>query len=447
MKKHLWTFLVSLVVAAMVLAACAPAAQPTQVPAAQPTQPPAAQPTQPPAAGKTQVSMWSHSAGNPTEIAVVKQIISDFNASQGKYEVVLEAFPQASYNDSVAAASVAGSLPCILDLDAPTVPNFAWSGYIQPLPITDADLTKMGILSADVGSFQGKIYSLGQFDVALLIYGRKSILDKYKIRIPTLDQPWTKDEFMKALDTLKASGEFQYALDVNPGSTGEWWPYAYSPLLQSAGGDLIDRSTYLTADKVLNGPEALAWGQWFQGLFTNKYANPTPADDQGFLQGHVALWYTGSWSANDVVKKYGSDALFLPSADLGKGPKIGAGSWQWGISKACTSAEGAWQFINYLMQPKQVAAMSVATGLIPTTADAAALTDNYKEGGPYRVFYDMAKKYAVIRPPTPGYLIISSAFEQAGTKIRDGGDVQNALDDAVDKIDRDIKDHNNYGFK
>ncbi len=454
MKKNVRTSLFLLIVIAMIATACAPAAsptqapaQPTQPPAAQPTQPPAAQSTQPLAAGKTQVSMWSHSAGNPKEIAVVQQQIKEYNASQDKYEIVLEAFPQASYNDSVAAASVAGSLPCVLDLDAPTVPNFAWSGYVQPLPVTDAEIEKMGILPADVGRFQDKVYSMGQFDVALLIYGRKSILDKYKIRIPTLDQPWTKDEFMAALDTLKNSGEFEYPVDLNASGTGEWVPYAYSPFLQSFGADLVDRKTYLTAEGVLNGPEALAWGEWFQGMFKNKYANPTPADDQGYLQGRIPLWYTGSWSANDVVKAYGEDALFLPSPDFGKGPKIGAGSWQWGISKTCAAPEGAWQFINYMMQPKQVAAMSVATGLVPTTFDAAALTDTYKEGGPFRVFYDMAKKYAVVRPPTPGYLIVSSAFEQATLAIRDGGNVQNALDDAVDKINRDITDHNNYGFK
>ena len=131
MKKNIWTILVALIVVAMIAAACGTGAQPTQAPAAQPTeasgsqptQAAAAQPTQPPVApGRTQISMWSHSAGNPTEIAVVEQQIKEFNDMQDKYQVVLEAFPQASYNDSVAAASVAGSLPCVLDLDAPTVP-------------------------------------------------------------------------------------------------------------------------------------------------------------------------------------------------------------------------------------------------------------------------------------------------------------------------------------
>jgi multiple sugar transport system substrate-binding protein len=58
----------------------------------------------------------------------------------------------------------------------------------------------------------------------------------------------------------------------------------------------------------------------------------------------------------------------------------------------------------------------------------------------------MAEAFALVRPETPGYLTISSQFEQAGLKIRDGGDVQNALDDAVDAIEQDIQDNSNYGF-
>lgn len=410
---------------------------------AEPTPAPATTPT----GDGIPVTLWSHSAGNPNEIAVVEQMISDYNASQDKFEVVLESFPQASYNDSVAAASIAGSLPCIVDLDAPTVPNFAWAGYIQPLPITEADIAALQVLQNDVGRYNGQIYSLGQFDVALLMYARQSVLEANGIRIPTIDDPWTLEEFNAALDTLKNSGEFDYAFDLNPGYTGEWWSYAFSPMLQSFGGDLINRDGYQVAEGVLNGDAAVAWAEWFQGLFTNGYVNPTPADDQGFLQGKVALWYTGSWSATAVQEAWGDDALFLPPPDFGTGPKMGAGSWQFGVSSTCDAPEGATEFILYTMQPEQVALMSKSTSLIPTTAGGAALTEDYREGGPLRLFYDMAERYAVVRPETPGYLTISSQFEQAGLKIRDGGNVQDALDDAVDAIERDIQDNNGYGFQ
>ena len=40
------------------------------------------------------------------------------------------------------------------------------------------------------------------------------------------------------------------------GWTGEWWPYGYSPFLQSFGGDLINRSDYKSAEGVLHGDPA-----------------------------------------------------------------------------------------------------------------------------------------------------------------------------------------------
>lgn len=458
-RRSLATLAGSLILSALLAACGGAASQPTQAPA--PTEAPAAAapadapaateaptavlPTVAPVSGdRTTLGLWTHSAGNEGEMEVITQMVNDFNASQDQYAVQIEAFPQASYNDSVAAASVAGSLPCIIDLDGPTVPNFAWSGYVQPLPIDEELLSQLS--PAAVGTYKDEVYSVGQFDVALLIYARKSVLEEHNIRIPTLDEPWTQEEFMGALDTLKAAGEYEYPFDLNPGYTGEWWSYAYSPMLQSFGGDLINRESFTEAEGVLNGPEALAWGEWFQSLFAEGYANPTPADDQGFLQGRVPLWYTGSWSANDVVKAYGDDALFLPPPDFGNGPKIGGASWQWGISSACDDPEGAWQFIEYMLQPEQVALMSETTGLVPTTESAAALTENYKEGGPYRVFFEMAQRFAVLRPETPGYLTISNQFEQAGLAIRDGANVQDTLDDAVDAIEQDIQDNNSYGF-
>ncbi len=399
------------------------------------------------AGGKVTISLWTHSAGNPLEISTLKQEVAAFNAAHSQqYEVDIQSFPQASYNDSVSAAALSHKLPCLLDLDNPTVANFAWSKYVQPLPITDAQLKQMGLLESAIGRYQGKVYSLGQFDVALTVFARKSVLDKNHIRIPTLDSPWTLTEFNGILSTLKSTGAFQYAFDLNPQYTGEWWPYAYSPMLQSFGGDLIDRKTLTSADGVLNGSAAMKWGQWFYGLFKNGYANPKPSTDQSFLQGKIPLWYTGSWAADDVVKKYGGDALFLPPPDFGSGPKIGGGSWEWGISASCPQqqSQGAWQFINYLMQPAQIALLNKATGLIPTTPAAADLVPRYATGSPYRVLFDMLSRFTVMRPATPAYLTISSRFEQAGRAISQGSDVQTSLDSAVNAIDQNIQDHNNY---
>ena len=132
--------------------------------------------------GKSIISLWTHSAGNPAEMNTLKTEVATFNASQSQYQIQIQSFPQASYNDSVSAAALAHKLPCLIDMDNPTVANFAWSRYVQPLPITDAQVQQMGLSNSAIGRYQGKIYSLGQFDVALTIFARKSILEKYMRR-------------------------------------------------------------------------------------------------------------------------------------------------------------------------------------------------------------------------------------------------------------------------
>jgi multiple sugar transport system substrate-binding protein len=391
------------------------------------------------------LTLWRHETGDD-EVNANLEAIERFNTSQDEYEIVWETLPQGTYTESITAASLAGDLPCIFDMDQPTVPNFAWAGHIVPLddlldPAILADLNEGG-----KGTYNGKIYSVGQFDVALGIFARKSVLEANDIRIPTVEEPWTRDEFDAILVKLDTLPELDYAFDVNAAWTGEWASYAYSPMLQSFGGDLINRENYTEADGTLNGKEAVAWGQWFQSLFTRGLADSNPPDADGFKQGRVGLHYTGSWSVGDYTEAIGDDLLFLPVPDYGAGPKIGAASWQWGISTSCEYPEGAAAFINFIMSPEEVAAISNATSLIPTTSGGAALTENYAEGGKWRSLYDFSANFAVVRPPTPAYPFISSAFERAVIAIRDGADVQDSLDDAVDAIEQNIADNKGYGL-
>lgn len=63
-----------------------------------------------------------------------------------------------------------------------------------------------------------------------------------------------------------------------------------------------------------------------------------------------------------------------------------------------------------------------------------------------RALFVYAEQFAIIRPETPGYPFISSTFEQTINDIKDGINVQDALDDAVDAIEQDIEDNGGYGF-
>lgn len=394
--------------------------------------------------GKTELTMWTHAAGNPEEMGTIKQIVSDFNASQDEYVVRPESFPQQSYNDAVSAAALAGDLPCILDVDAPMVPNWAWAEYLAPLQLPKR--TVDAIMPSARGVYDGQLYSVGYWDVSVAIFARESVLNKYNIRIPTMDRPWTRQEFDDALVTLKKSGEFEYPLDIGTGVAEEWWPYAFSPFLQSFGGDLIDRDTYRSAQGVLNGPRAQEFGTWFQDLFQRKLVDLQGSEArEEFLAGDVALSYDGGWNALTALEKYGDDLLFLPPPDLGTGPVTGAGSWQWGVSSNCEDAEGAMEYLKFSLRPEYLAKFSDETAVIPSTEAAAARSKYFSEDGELTAFAEYAEKYALIRPPTPAYPVISSVFDKTLRDIAHGADVTASLDKAVEEIDADIESNDAYG--
>ena len=389
------------------------------------------------------VSMWSHAAGNDQEIATVKEAITDFNASQTAYEVVLEEFPQESYNDSIAAAAASDSLPCIIDVDGPIMPNWAWAGYMQPLSIDSA--LEDSLLAGAKGYYKGELYSAGAWDAALGMLVRKSTLEAVGARVPTVAEPWTLEEFDALLADVDATGDYDYAIDWGNGWTGEWFPYAYSPLMQSFGGDLVDRDTFESADGVINSAEAVAFGDWFGSTFADGYANPAQTGDRTeFVAGTIAIQYNGNWAVKDAAEALGDDLLILPPPDFGNGPKIGAASWQFGVSATCDQAEGATQFIEFILQDKYIVAFANRIGLIPATATAAAEVPNYAPGGPFAIFVELSNEFGVLRPPTPAYLKISTIYEKAVADIINGANAKQALDAAADEIDADLADNDFY---
>ncbi len=395
-------------------------------------------------AEKKVIEVWKHQS-DPSEAEALQKVTDDFNATQDEFEAKIMLIPEGTYTESFTSAAIADKLPCVAFIDQPLAPNFAYHGYIRPIELKEE--TKSQLLPGAKGMYNGEIYSVGMWDVAKTIFTRQSYLDKYDIRKATMENPYTLEEFIAILDKLKATGDFRYPLEIKTAWKGEWVSYAFGPWLASFGGDLIDRETFKTSEGVLNGDKAVEFGEFLQMLGKKDYVEKNSADDQSFLRGEVALDYNGSWAIDNYEEKFGDDLVIMPVPDFGNGPKIGSGSWAWSISASCPYPKIATEYIEYFLQPENIAYITNTTGLIPVTEAAAELTDLYNKDGKARVFYEYAKNYTVPRPQTPAYKVITSAVEKSFRDILNGTNVQDALDSAVDEIDADLEDNNYYETK
>jgi multiple sugar transport system substrate-binding protein len=396
------------------------------------------------------IEVWVHEG---SEADAYEALIADFNNTTGQdlgLTVMLTTIPEGGYTDAILAAAAAGDLPDVIDHDGPTLANFAWAGHVVALDDCITSDVRDNLLPSIVeqGTYAGNLYSVGTFDSGLGLYAWKSALDQVGARIPTdPDDAWTAEEFEQILRDLQGAG-FEHPLDTKfwYGTQGEWMTYGFSPITQSAGGDLVDRDE-LSADGVLNSPEVVEAFTTFQRWVDDGLIDKDAVDDSNFTSGAAPLSWVGHWMYNPYLEAVGDDLILVPLPDFGEGSRTGMGSWAWAITSAATDGDAAWAFVDFALSDDTILAITEANGAVPATASALALSSNHAPGGPLELFVTQlegAPDVAVPRPLTPGYPTATAAFWTALDDIVLGADVQTALDEAVATIDADLEANEGY---
>lgn len=388
------------------------------------------------------ITMWTHATEQTAEYELEHAAVERFNRKQRRYRGELLPAVSRNYEDRVQSAAATGTLPCLLELDGPFLYAFARPGYLQPIDRFVPRAMRDDFLPSIIrqGTFDGRLYSLAQFDSGLALWGNRRHLNAAKVRIPTLDRPWNLAEFEQALARLAAIDGLEYAITFNVfNRSNEFYSYAYAPILQGFGGDLIDRRDFGSARGVLDGAASVAAMQHFQSWFRRGWSRAVFDHIDDFESGRTALSWIGHWKHAPYRKALGDDLVLLPLPDFGHGIKTGSGSWTWAIGSTCPHPEGAWQLLQHLMSADEILAMTLGNGAVPARRSALARSPLHGPSGELALFAQQIEAGATVpRPAIPSYRTIRDAFAQAVAEIIDGADVAAALGRAAQVIDEEI---------
>jgi multiple sugar transport system substrate-binding protein len=197
----------------------------------------------------------------------------------------------------------------------------------------------------------GKIYGIPMVEDMQLLYYRKSLLAKAKIKPPT-----TLDELAqaaKALTTKDVKGLFLGNF-VDTDGSGTITPL-YGPLLWSAGLDLLSSDGTSAG---FDDPRAAAAIGQLHSLYGSGHlllGAPTDwSDPSAFTQGLTAMQWSGLWAMPAIQAKFGDDFGVLPFPKLdGKGDvSVPIGTYAAMVSAKSKNQEQAKDFIKWLWVDK-----------------------------------------------------------------------------------------------
>ncbi len=390
------------------------------------------------AAPDVRLRVWSHQ-GQESENRAVREIADAFNAAHRDrgWVVELSFFPDFQYTEKLAVAAAARDLPDVFDLDGPLVARFADVGLLKPLDefLGDADRSDFLPTILAQGTVDGRLYALGSFDSALVVYYDRELLARADVTPPAEGQGWSWDDFLAACGKLKAAGIEPVALHMNE-SADEWFTYAFSPVVWSAGGRLIADDVArvrgeLTSEAAVRG--ARAW----QELFARGFAATDPVEPDPFGLGRVAMDWSGHWMVRGHLEAKGERLGVMPLPSLGA-PSAACGSWCWAISAETEQQEAAVAWLRWVTEVATgVVPLVRANGAVPARRSAFAHFPEYEQM-PYALFRTQLETSARPRPRTPFYATLTQQFAAALRDISRGADVESRLRKAEEAVQRVI---------
>jgi multiple sugar transport system substrate-binding protein len=351
MSRKLWSIASLLLIVALVVTACAPAA-PTAAP--KPTEPPkAAAPTEAPKPAAAPVTLLWGFWGSPEEKASHQRVAEAFMKQYPNITIEYFFAPWDDYFTKLKTLWAGGDPKVIPDVMFmwPT-PSYAARGVLENLePYIKKDAYNVNDYwptLLDSARYKGDIYGLPRDIEAHALYYNKKLFDAAGVKYPT--DEWTWDDLLAAAEKLTvkdASGRVsQYALGMEGGKWPLW--------VGQAGGQVLDDLTN-PSKCTLDTPQALKGLQFFYDLMQKGYAirsatmSQQGGDSGVFQAAQVAMIIQNSSRVADfnAAKDLNYDVAAVPYLKGGARWNVNGGA-AWVMSSKSAHKDEAWLFMKWL---------------------------------------------------------------------------------------------------
>lgn len=387
------------------------------------------------ATGRRTLRVWAHQ-GQESENAALRAIAASFDRAQEPRSdaVELSFFPDHQYIERLLIAAAARDLPDAFELDGPMVARFVDAQLLMPLEpfFSEADLHDFLPSILTQGLIDGRLYALGAFESAAVLYWDRERLAAVGVTLPhgAGGPQWA--DFVDACERLSAAGIGAVALHMGE-SADEWFTYAFSPLIWSGGGRLID-ATGTRVRGVLASPENVTSLRAWQQLFERGFASNAPVDPDPFGSGAAAMDWSGHWMARRHLARKGRE-LGVSGLPRFRTTASACGSYCWAISLRAEHAELAGRWLRWVTDSATgIQPLVAANGAIPARRSAFAAFPEYGQL-PYALFRQQLETSAHPRPRTAFYGTLTREFAAALRDIAHGAAVSTRLERAERDVD------------
>ncbi len=332
----------------------------------------------------------------------------------------------------------------VMSVDVTYVSKYGSSGYLEPLDgyFTDEEKAKWDDASYTAGVWDGTMYAAPENTSCQELFYNKTLLDKAGITLPE-NGPDNRLTYEQVADLAKQAQE---ALDPD-GSQGiiglDFQQvsriYQMNMLANSMGGANISEDGY-SLDGVVNTEPWIKAMTWYQGLVNDGIASRGyDADQLGdlFYSGKMVFMVGGTWTPSNMTCEDEVGCTYAPCFE-GYEDQVATstGSWYFGINAQSENKDVAAEFIKFFTLGEGSDMWLEINGDVPSRLDKQnEIAENPDANDTMKIAAYEAANTAYPRAVTPVFGEYSSVLDQAWEDVRNGADVEETLNYAVEQFD------------